>query len=68
METIKRKIDDRDGAFKFIFDNAFGNPVIFTAQPTNDTMRANTWGFFSDELYVKFANNSTLKFTGTVVS
>ena len=51
-----------------IQDNAFGLPVIFLATPTNDTMKANTWGFYDDKLYVKFANGTTLSFTGTTVS
>jgi hypothetical protein len=54
--------------FDHIFRNAMGNPVIFTEQPTSAGMKASTWGFYGNELYVKFANNITIKFSGTVVA
>ena len=68
MERFKKKVEDKSGIFDHIIQNAMGNPVIFQSQPTNDNMKANTWGFFDDDMYVKFANNTTLKFAGTTVS
>lgn len=47
-----------------IFANAFGNPIIFDTAPTNATMKANTWGVQGTDLYIKFSNNTTLKFSG----
>ena len=55
------------GTIEHIFENAFGNPVIFSAVPTSANMKANTWGFFSNELYIKFANNTFYKIALTAV-
>ena len=68
MQTYKKKVDDKDGFKKHIIDNAMGNPIVLKAVPTNDTMKANTWGYYDDDIYIKTANNKTLKLTGTVVS
>ncbi len=70
MERITLNVKDAEtkSVLEHIFENAFGLPIIFTATPTNAAMKANTWGFYSNVLYVKFANNVVLKFTGTVVS
>lgn len=39
-----------------IFANAFGSPIIFTSAPTSATMKANTWGKYGSNLYIKFAD------------
>lgn len=62
------KARDLDRIFNFIFDNAFGNPIILNAVPTAAQMKANTWGIYGSNLYVKFGNNVLLRFTGTVIS
>lgn len=70
MERAKRPIQDKELAFIFdyIFQNAFGNPIIFDSAPSASDMKANSWGIYSTDLYVKFANGTTLKFSGTSVS
>ena len=66
--SLKRSTDkDLNSIFDFIFQNAFGNPIILNAVPTTSQMKANTWGIYSTTLYVKFANNILLKFSGTAV-
>lgn len=55
-------------ALYYIFQNAFGNPIMFDAVPTNATMRANTWGLYGSDLYIKFPNGTTKKVTMTPVA
>ena len=73
MERAYRKTKDKDtnDALGFIFDNAMGNPIIFTAVPTNAQMKANTWGKVKDvntAIYIKFADTGAIKITGTAVT
>ena len=70
MQRYTRTIKDAEAkdALTFVFDNAFGNPVVFDAAPTAGQMKANSWGKFGTDLYVKFGDSVVLKFTGTVVS
>ena len=51
-----------------IFANAFVNPIIFDAVPTKAQMKSNTWGIYGTDLYVKLANNTAIKLSGTAVS
>ena len=69
MERYQKKIKDVEisQALDFIFQNAFGNPIILGSVPTSDQMKANTWGIYGSNLYIKFGNNVLLKFTGTVI-
>lgn len=70
MERSPRKVKDRetDQVLNFVFENAMGNPIILNAVPTNAQMKANTWGIYGTTLYVKFANNVTLSFSGSNVA
>lgn len=70
MERAPRRVKDKDtdAIFDFIFRNGMGSPVILTAVPTMAQMKANTWGVYSADLYVKFANNVLLKFSGTIIA
>ena len=74
METSSYKITeppkarDLDRVFNFIFDNSMGNPIILLGVPTAAQMKANTWGIYGSNLYVKFGNNVLLRFTGTVIA
>ena len=70
MERSPKKSKDKDNndIFGFIFQNAFGNPVILTVIPTASQMKANSWGVYGTTLYIKFANNVMLSFTGTLIS
>lgn len=54
-------------AFDFIFQNAMGNPIVFADTPTNSNMKANTWGFYGTDLYVKFADGTCLRFAGASI-
>lgn len=67
--ALKRSADkDTNDIFDFIFQNAFGSPIIFTNTPTLAQMKANTWGKVSGDntkIYIKFANNTGTILTGT---
>jgi len=70
MERAPRRVKDEDtnSVFDFIFNNAFGAPVIFDSVPTKSQMKANTWGKISGvntAIYIKFADNGAIKITGT---
>lgn len=62
------KTRDIDRIFNFIFDNAMGNPIVLSGVPTAAQMKANSWGIYGSNLYVKFGNNVLLRFSGTVIS
>ena len=66
--TDPLKAVDLNKIFNFIFENAFGNPIILNAIPTNAQMKANTWGIYGSNLYIKFGNNVLLRFSGTVIA
>ena len=70
MERSPRRAEDRNinDIFDFVFQNAFGNPIIFTAAPTLEQMKANTWGLFETTIYIKFANNTGISIAGSVLS
>lgn len=70
MEKSSKRVKDKDVSdiFEFIYNNGFGNPIILGSVPTSDQMKANTWGIYGSNLYVKFGNNVLLRFTGTVIS
>ena len=73
MERYIRRIEDRElnNAFDFVFNNAFGNPVIFTSEPTNAQMKANSWGKVTGvntAIYIKFGDSGAIKITGTELS
>ena len=59
------------GTIEHIFENAFGNPVIFSAVPTSANMKSNTWGKVKDAtdyLYIKFADGKTLRISATEIT
>lgn len=62
---INSKDKDLNYNLDFIFRNAFGIPIILDSVPTNSTMKANSWGIYGTDIYIKFSNNVTLKLTGT---
>ena len=70
MQRGPRVAKERESsvAIEFIYRNAMGNPVILQSVPTNATMKANTWGVYGTDIYIKFANNVTLKVTKTNVA
>lgn len=73
MERPSRKTKDKEAnsIFDFIFQNAFGNPIIFKSTPTALQMKANTWGKVTGvhtAIYIKFADAGAMKITGTELS
>ena len=70
MERSPRKAKDKDVNFvlDFIFNNAMGNPIVFTSAPTLAQLKANTWGVYSTTLYVKFANGTGISIAGVALS
>ena len=72
MERSKKVFKEKEvkDLGEFMFQNALGNPIIFTATPTNATMKANTWGKVKDvntAIYVKFADGGGIKIAGTAL-
>ena len=70
MERAPRRVKDKDTdrIFDFIFNNAFGNPIIFNSTPTKSTMKANTWGKLASEntaIYIRFADGTAMKILGS---
>ena len=69
MEPIKKPIKSEDKqVIEHIFNNALGNVVILKNTPTNAQMKANTLGYYNNELFVKLANGETKKISLTDVS
>ncbi len=67
--ALKRdKEKDTQDIFDFIFQNAVGNIIIFTAAPSKSQMKANTIGYFNDEIFFKLGNGELKKITVTDVS
>ena len=69
MERYPKKIEDQkiNEAFDFVFQNAFGSPIIFDSAPTKAQMRANSWGKVTGEntaIYIKFSDGGAMKITG----
>jgi len=74
MESSPNKVSDPvkardlDRILNFIFDNSMGNPIILSGIPTASQMKAGSWGIYGSNLYIKFANNVLLRFSGTVIA
>ena len=67
MERSPRRAEDKkvNDIFEFIFRNALGNIIILTAVPTKGQLKANTIGYFNDEIFIGLANGELKKFTVT---
>lgn len=63
----RAKEEELNVIFDHIFRNAFGLPIIFDTAPVNSTMKANTWGIYSTDLYIKTGSGVTLKIAGSSV-
>lgn len=70
MDRAPKKTKEKDvnDAFDFVFNNALGNIIIFSAAPTLAQMKANTIGVFETTLYIKFANGTGITIAGTTLS
>jgi hypothetical protein len=51
-----------------IYEQGFGEPIEFEAEPTLEQMDSNQWGFFGLSMYIKLKNGTGLKITGTAMS
>lgn len=69
MDRAPKKTKEKDvnDAFDFVFNNALGNIIIFKAAPTFSQMKANTIGYYNNELFFKLANGELKKITVTDV-
>ena len=67
MERAARRGQDRgqNDIYEFVYRNAFGNPVIFQALPTSETMRGNTWGLWGTDVFIKFGNGVMVRLSGS---
>jgi hypothetical protein len=65
MERPKTTIPkETQQIFDHVFANGMGMPIIFEDTPTDDTMKANTWGKVKDAtdfIYIKFADGVVKK-------
>jgi len=70
MERSPKRTEDKNlnDIFEFVFDNAMGNPIKFTAAPSLAQMKANTWGYYSTTIYIKFSDGTGISITGTTLS
>ena len=70
MERSPRIVKDSElsPVFDYIFRNAMGNPIIFTAAPTLAQMKASTWGIYGTTIYLKFSNATGITISGTTLS
>ena len=48
-----------------IFENALGNPIVFSDVPVLADMKSNTWGKNGTDVYIKFADGNGIKLTGS---
>ena len=70
MERYPKKIQDAEisGALDHVFQNAFGLPILLSSAPANADLKANNWAKVGTDIYIKFGDNVTLKFSGSSVS
>lgn len=59
---------DEEKVMKFIFENAFGNPVEFSSVPTLGIMSVNSWGYFGNDFYIKLSSTKGIKISGSAFS
>ena len=69
MERSPKLTKDKDTNFALdhIFQNALGNVVILTAEPTKAQVKANTLVYYNNEIFIRLANGEMKKFTVTDV-
>jgi len=67
MERSPKRAEDKkaNDIFEHIFRNALGNIIILTAIPTKTQMKANTIGYFDNEIFIGLANGELKRFTVT---
>lgn len=59
---------EMNSVLEHIFQNAFGVPLVLNSAPTaSSDMKANSWGIFGSDVYIKFGNNTVLKLSGTPI-
>ena len=70
MERSLKRSEDKNtnDIFDFVFQNAFGLPIIFSNTPTLAQMKANTWGKVTGtntKIYIKFSDATGIVLSGT---
>lgn len=67
MERNPRKIPDKEAQQrnKWVEDNAMGNPIVLNEAPTKETLKANRWGIHGNDIYLRAADGTLTKLTGT---
>jgi len=70
VERYPKRVKEKEvnDTFDFIFRNALGNIIIFTSSPSKSQMKANTIGYYNDEIFFKLANGELKKVSVTDVS
>jgi len=66
-KTLPKEYDGLHTAFDWIQKNALGNVLIAEDTPTSDTLKANQWTYYSDELFYRMSNGTAFKFTVTAI-
>lgn len=70
MQKFVKKLKDKDmeDFANHVAQNAWGSPNVTTNVPENSDMKRNEIKLVGDDVYIKFPNGETKKFTGTDVS
>ena len=67
--VVKSKDKETQKIFEFIFNNALGNIRVRTdAEPTLDTMKANSIEVYGNNVYIKLTSAAGIKLTGSALS
>ena len=67
MDRTPIEKENIEPAIDFIFQNAFGNPIIMDTAPSNAQLKANTWAKNGNDIYIKFADGGAVKISGTAI-
>lgn len=65
---IPKTTPDMESFLGKILDTGMGVPETVDAAPTSDQLRPNTWMKYGTDLYIRFSDGVTLRFSGAVVS
>lgn len=65
---VPKTTPDMEAFFGKIMDTGMGVPETVTSAPTSEQIKPNTWMKHGTDLYLRFSDGVTLKFSGTLVS
>lgn len=66
IDYMKDKLEK--DLIEHIFEKGFGVPIAFTAVPTLAEMDANTFGYYSTSIYIKFDNGTGISIAGVAMT